>query len=154
MNPKLHAATPEKPRDSHSMRDEALFQRSVSRETPRSLLKRQRVLDTLVATQEVPRYTRPLERTPEFHATTQKKPQFPPPQLEMRVDSPAEEPDSPAEEINSRFHRERNPDLAVAPQEEADLILKLEHIPGSRASIQKDHNFPNHSRKCDSSALT
>ena len=42
-----------------STRDEAVFQSSVSRETPRSLLKCKRVLDTLDATQEGPRDTRP-----------------------------------------------------------------------------------------------
>ena len=42
-----------------STRDEALFQSSVSRETPCSLLKCERVLDTLDATQEGPRDTRP-----------------------------------------------------------------------------------------------
>ena len=42
-----------------STRDEALFQSSVLRETPRSLLKRERVLDTLDETQEGPQDTRP-----------------------------------------------------------------------------------------------
>ena len=42
-----------------SKRDEALFQSSVSRETPCSLLKCKRVLDTLDATQEGPQDTRP-----------------------------------------------------------------------------------------------
>ena len=42
-----------------STRDEALFQSSVLRETPRSLLKCERVLDTLDATQEGPQDTRP-----------------------------------------------------------------------------------------------
>ena len=41
---------------------------------------------------------------------------------------------------------QRDPDIPVAPQEEAGLILKLERIPGSRASIQKDPDFPIHSR--------
>ena len=50
-----------------SMRDEALFQSSVSREMPRSLWKHERVLDTLDATQEGPRDTRPHSRgTPSF----------------------------------------------------------------------------------------
>ena len=42
-----------------STRDEALFQSSVLRETPRSLLKCERVLDILDATQEGPRDTCP-----------------------------------------------------------------------------------------------
>ena len=42
------------------------------------------------------------------------------------------------------LHRKRNPDVAIASQEEAGLILKLKRIPGSRASIQKDPDFPNH----------
>ena len=42
-----------------SMRDEALFQSSASRETPCSLLKCKKVLDTLDATQEGPQDTRP-----------------------------------------------------------------------------------------------
>ena len=41
-----------------SMRDEALFCCSISREIPPSLLSLQRVLDTLEATQEVPQHTR------------------------------------------------------------------------------------------------
>ena len=44
------------------------------------------------------------------------------------------------------LRRERNPDVAVAPQEEASLTLKLECIPGSRASIQKGPDFPIHYR--------
>ena len=54
--------------------------------------------------------------------------------------------------LNSRLgsipllHWERNPDVFVAPQEEAGLTLKLEQLPGSRASIRKGPNFPNHSR--------
>ena len=44
------------------------------------------------------------------------------------------------------LHRKRNPDVAIASQEEAGLILKLKRIPGSRASIQKDPDFPSHSR--------
>ena len=44
------------------------------------------------------------------------------------------------------LHQKRNPDIAIASQEEAGLILKLERIPGSRASIQKDPDFPSHSR--------
>ena len=54
---------PPQPVNNHeflpSTRDEALFQSSVSRETPRSLLKCKRVLDTLDATQEGPRDTHP-----------------------------------------------------------------------------------------------
>ena len=73
----------------HSMRDEALFQSSVSREMPRSLWKHERVLDTLDATQEVPQHTHPHSSgTPSFLADLNLKP-FAPPHLEMRVDSPA-----------------------------------------------------------------
>ena len=54
---------PPQPVNNHeflpSTRDEALFQSSVSRETPRSLLKCKQVLDTLDATQEGPRDTHP-----------------------------------------------------------------------------------------------
>ena len=71
------------------MRDEALFQSSVSREMPRSLWKHERVLDTLDATQEGPRDTRPHSRgTPSFPAHLNLSP-FATPHLEMRVNSPA-----------------------------------------------------------------
>ena len=44
------------------------------------------------------------------------------------------------------LHRlKRNPNVAVNPQEEASLTLKLKHIPGSRASIGKGSDFPIHS---------
>ena len=44
------------------------------------------------------------------------------------------------------LRRERNPDVAVAPKEEAGLTLKFKRIPRIRASIRKDHDFPSHSR--------
>ena len=44
------------------------------------------------------------------------------------------------------LRRKRNPDVAIASQEEAGLTLKLKRIPGSHASIQKDPDFPSHSR--------
>ena len=54
---------PSQPVNNHkilpSMLDEALFQSSVSRETPCSLLKCERVLDTLDAPQGGPRDTHP-----------------------------------------------------------------------------------------------
>ena len=73
---------PPQPVNNHkilpSMRDEALFQSSVSRETPRSLLKRERVFDTLDATQEGPQDTHPHSRgTPSFMSQLKKSPVFP-----------------------------------------------------------------------------
>ena len=50
-----------------STRNEAPFRCSISREIPHSLLSLERVLDTLYATQEVPRHTHVLSRgTPSF----------------------------------------------------------------------------------------
>ena len=59
LNPKLPAILEKNHNILTSTRDEALFQSSVLRETPRSLLKRERVLDTLDETQEGPQDTRP-----------------------------------------------------------------------------------------------
>ena len=42
---------------------------------------------------------------------------------------------------------ERDPDLPVAPQEEASLILKLERKPHGLCHIPKDTDFPVHSRQ-------
>ena len=41
---------------------------------------------------------------------------------------------------------ERDPDLLVAPQEEAGLTLKLERKPRGWFHILKDNDFPVHSR--------
>ena len=41
---------------------------------------------------------------------------------------------------------QRNPDVPVAPQEEASLTLKLESNSSGRATIQKDPDVPVHSR--------
>ena len=89
------------------MRDENLFQNSVSRGIPRSLLKREMILDTLSETQQFPRYPSPHKRNTEVHATTQEEPRVHPSQLEMRVDSV--------------LHQEKNPDVSITPSEEADL---------------------------------
>ena len=48
---------------------------------------------------------------------------------------------------------ERNPEVAESPQEKAGLTLKLEHIPGSRASIRKDPDFPSTPDMPDSPAM-
>ena len=100
---------------------------------PHSLWKHERVLDTLDVTQEGPRDTRPhVSGTLSFMLQHKKSPVFT--LLKLRsVWIPL-------------FHWERNPEVAVTPQEKASLTLKLKHIPGSRASIQKDPEFPIHSR--------
>ena len=41
---------------------------------------------------------------------------------------------------------QRNPNIAIALQEEAGLTLKLEKNSRGRATIQKDPNVPVHSR--------
>jgi len=75
-NTKLPGTTGEKPQEKPH--DEALFRCSVSRETPRSLLKLKRVLDTLYATQEVPSDTHPHSRgIPSFPPQLKKSPVFP-----------------------------------------------------------------------------
>ena len=72
-----------------STRDEALSHCIILREIPCSLLKRETVLDTLYATPEVPRHTRPHWRgTPSFLAHLNLCP-FASPRLKIRVDSPA-----------------------------------------------------------------
>ena len=61
----------------HSMRDEALFHCGVSREIPPSLLSLDRVLDTLDATQEVPRHPHLHSRgTPRVPPQLKKSPIF------------------------------------------------------------------------------
>ena len=45
------------------------------------------------------------------------------------------------------FCLERDPDLPVAPQEEAGVTLKLERMPRGSCLIPKDTDFPVHSRK-------
>ena len=60
------------------MRNEALFCCGISREIPPSLLSLKRVLDTLDATQEVPRHTRLHSRgTPSIPPQLKKSPVFP-----------------------------------------------------------------------------
>ena len=60
------------------MRDEALFHCGISREIPPSHLSPERVLDTLEATQEVPRHTRLHSRgTPMVQPQLKKSPSFP-----------------------------------------------------------------------------
>ena len=71
------------------MHDEALFRCSVSRETPRSLLKLKKVLDTLYATQEVPSDTHPHSRGIPSIMAQRNLSRFCPPDLDMNVDSPA-----------------------------------------------------------------
>ena len=57
--------------------DEAIFHYSVSREIPRSLLSPEKVLDTLEATQEVPRHTSlHLSVAPRFPLQPKKSPGF------------------------------------------------------------------------------
>jgi len=69
--------------------DEALSHCRVSREIPRSLLKFEMELDTNDATQKVPEtYLSPSRGTPSFPAELNLSP-FSPPDLDMRVDSPA-----------------------------------------------------------------
>ena len=57
---------------------------------------------------------------------------FSPPNQDMRVESPA--------------CLERDPDLPVAPQEEAGLTLKLERTPRGSCLIPQDTDFPVNSR--------
>ena len=85
------------------MRDEALFQSSVSREILCSLLKCERVLDTLDETQDVHQHSRPHSRgTRSFPTHLNLSPLFPP-HFEMRVDSPA----FSGKELQSSFHTPR-----------------------------------------------
>ena len=44
------------------------------------------------------------------------------------------------------LHWKKDPNVPVPSQEEAGLTLKLEHLPGSHASIQKDPTAPVNSR--------
>ena len=61
-----------------STRDEALSHYGISRENPPSVLCLQRVIDTLEATQEVPRHTRlHSSGTPSVPPQLKKKPGFP-----------------------------------------------------------------------------
>ena len=100
-----------------STRDEALFQSSVSREIPRSLLKWEK------ETQEVHWHSHPHSRgTWSFPAHLNLSP-FSPPHFEMRVDSPA----FSRKESQSSRHT----------SEEAGLILKLETNPRGCATIPK-----------------
>ena len=131
--PEVPLTTPEEHQASHhnsrkrtrfspSSRNEAYFQTSVSRVIPRSHLKHKTVLD-------------PLSETPGFrqdtHPHTRETPSFPPQLKESHV----------CPLVNSRqgliplLHQERNPKVPLATQEEAGLTLKLECIPGSRASV-------------------
>ena len=94
------------------MRDEALFQSSVSREIPRSLRKRERILDTLHATQEGPQDTRPHVRGTLSFPPQLKKSSVSTLRLEVRVHSLAS-----SEKESQRSYR---------TSEGAALTLKLE----------------------------
>ena len=85
------------------MLEEALLCCSVSKESPRSLLELERVLDTLCETPEVSQI--PV-RTREVHCISRHKSRrapFSPPQVEMWVDGPA----SPGKECQCPRHTSR-----------------------------------------------
>ena len=120
-------------RFSPSVRDEAFLQSSVLSGIPNSLLKRESGLDTFSATPTFPQDTRPHARgTPSFK-----------PQLKESIIFPL---------FNSRhgsiplLNQERNPEVPVEIQVEPGLVLTLERVTGSGASIQKVPDFPIHSR--------
>ena len=100
-----------------SMRDEDFFHCNVSSEIPPSLLSLERVLDTLDATQEVPRHTRLHSRGSMKVPHTSRGAPFPPPSSRWG--------------ILSLFRRERIPGVPVASQENALSTGKARWTPGS-----------------------
>ena len=105
------------------MPDEALFRCSISEKSP-SLLSLEKVLDTFYELKKFPDI--PV-CTPEEHRVSQQNSRtdpFFPPHLEMRV--------------LSLLRLQRNPDLPVAPQEEASLTLKCQRNSRGRSTIRKD----------------
>ena len=89
-NPKLPATTREKTRDSPlNVRWGPFPEQCLQRNPTFPLETRKGTWHPWCNSGRSPKYPSPLERNTEFHATTQEEPRFPPPQLEMRVDSPA-----------------------------------------------------------------
>ena len=115
-----------------SMQDEALFCCSISREIPPSLLSLKRFLDTLDATQEVPRHTHYTQEEPQGFCHISRRAPFFPPQLEMRVHFCA------SSGMESRHSR--------GTSRGGGLYLKLEWNFRGCATIQKDPEVPIHSR--------
>ena len=116
-----------------SRRDEAHFCSGVSRLITSNLWNFQRFLDTLAATQEVPRHTRLHSRGSTRVPPTSRGTPFPPPSsrggiLSLRV-------------------RERIPGVPVAPQEEALSTGKARGTPGWCNHSQSPPDVSVHSRE-------
>ena len=112
---------------SPSSRDEALSPCSVSREIPRSLVNSKRYLKSLMQQKNSPTHRSHLRGTLSF-----------PVQLNLS-------PFCPLISIRGSTRLlclQRDPDLTVAPQKEAGLILQFERKPRGSCHFKKDNDLP------------
>ena len=116
-----------------SRRDETHFPSGVSRLITPNLWNFQRVLQTLAATQEVPRHTRLHSRGSTRVPPTSREAPFPPPRSRGG--------------ILSMYGRERNSGVPVASQEEALSTGKARGTPGSCHHSQSPPDISVHSRE-------